>query len=82
MALRSLPGSLCSCRPLHPSLKSGRGDEVGHEDDGADGAFGACRHELGWSVLSSLETLVGAVGLVMLLGAKGLCGVSVVLSEL
>ena len=74
MALRSLPGSLCSCRP--------RGDEVGHEDDGADGAFGACRHELGWSVLSSLETLVGAVGLVMLLGAKGLCGVCVVLSEL
>ena len=64
MALRSLPGSLCSCRP--------RGDEVGHEEAaGADGAFGACRHELGWSVLSSLETLVGAVGLVMLLGAKG-----------
>ena len=74
MALRSLPGSLCSCRP--------RGDEVGHEGDGAHGAFGACRHELGWSVLSSLETLVGAVGLVMLLGAEGLCGVSVVLSEL
>ena len=75
MALRSLPGSLCSCRP--------RGDEVGHEEAArAGGAFGACRHELGWSVLSSLETLVGAVGLVILLGAEGLCGVSVVLSEL
>ena len=78
MALRSLPGSLCSCRP--------RGEDVdvpGHdEEDGADGAFGACRHELGWSVLSSLEGLVGAVGLVILLGAEGLCGVSVVLSEL
>ena len=78
MALRSLPGSLCSCRP--------RGEDVdvpGHEEAaGADGAFGACRHELGWSVLSSLETLVGAFGLVMLLGAKGLCGVCVVLSEL